>query len=134
MNEPVTQSEKVFKSAGVASFAVLMSRISGLVREGVMSRLFGAGSSYDAFVIGFRIPNLTRDLFAEGALSSAFVPTFVECLHTRNKQEAAHLANLVATAVILMVGGLCLLGVVFSPWLVGALAGNWHATAPEKYL
>lgn len=110
-----------------------MSRVSGLIREGVMSRLFGAGSSYDAFVIGFRIPNLTRDLFAEGALSSAFVPTFVDYLNKRGKQEAAHLANLVATAIILLVGALCIAGIFASPWLVKLVTSNWAANAPTKY-
>lgn len=129
-----SESEKVFKSAGVASFAVLLSRVSGLVREGVMSRLFGAGSAYDAFVVGFRIPNLTRDLFAEGALSSAFVPTFVDYLHNRDRKEAAHLANLVATAIILLVGGLCVLGILLAPWFVPLLTKPWAATAPEKIL
>ncbi len=133
MPTPASQSEKVFRHAGVASFAVLMSRISGLVREGAMSRLFGAGSSYDAFVIGFRIPNLTRDLFAEGALSSAFVPTFVDYLNKKGKEEAAHLANLVATAIILLVGALCLIGILASPWLVGLVTSNWASTAPSKY-
>ena len=71
------------RSAGVVSLAVFMSRITGLLRESVMARLFGAGLIYDAFMLGFRIPNLTRDLFAEGALSSAFVPTFTEYLEPR---------------------------------------------------
>jgi putative peptidoglycan lipid II flippase len=109
-----------------------MSRVAGLVREGVMSRLFGAGSSLDAFVVGFRIPNLTRDLFAEGALSSAFVPTFVEYLQNKGKAEAAHLANLVATAIILFVGVLCAAGVLLSPWLVPVLTQSWAATNPQK--
>jgi putative peptidoglycan lipid II flippase len=128
------QSEKVFRKAGVTSFAVLLSRLSGLVREGVMSRLFGAGSAYDAFVVGFRIPNLTRDLFAEGALSAAFVPTFVDYLQKRSKEEAAHLANLVATAIILLVGCVCLLGVACSPWLVRLVTSNWADNDPAKYL
>ena len=51
-----------------------MSRVTGLLRESVMARLFGAGLIYDAFLLGFRIPNLTRDLFAEGALSSRLRP------------------------------------------------------------
>lgn len=127
-----TPSEQVFKSAGIASFAVLLSRISGLVREGVMSRLFGAGSAYDAFVIGFRIPNLTRDLFAEGALSAAFVPTFVDYLQKKDRKEAIHLANLVATAIILFVGGLCVLGMLLAPWFVPLLTPNWTHEAPEK--
>lgn len=127
-----SQSEKVFKSAGIASFAVLLSRVAGLVREGVMARLFGAGPAADAFVIGFRIPNLTRDLFAEGALSSAFVPTFVDYLQKGDRKEAAHLANLVASAIILFVGAFCIFGIFISPWLITMLTQNWAATAPEK--
>jgi len=126
-------SENVFRSAGVASVAVLTSRVSGLVREGVMSRLFGAGMAYDAFLVGFRIPNLTRDLFAEGALSAAFVPTFVDYLQNKGKKEAAHLANLVATTIILVVGGLCLLGILASPWLVRIMTSGWVHEAPQKY-
>lgn len=128
-----SQSERVFRSAGVASAAVLTSRISGLVREGAMARLFGASSVYDAFLIGFRIPNLTRDLFAEGALSAAFVPIFVEYLQNKGRKEAAHLACLVATAIIVVVGGLCVLGVVLSPWLVRILTSGWVHAAPQKY-
>jgi putative peptidoglycan lipid II flippase len=131
--EPASQSESVFRSAGVASAAVLTSRLSGLVREGVMSRLFGAGMAYDAFVVGFRIPNLTRDLFAEGALSAAFVPTFVEYLQNKGRKEAAHLANLVATAIILVVGALCVIGIVVSPWLVRLITSGWFHEAPQKY-
>lgn len=133
MSQPASQSENVFRHAGIASFAVLLSRISGLVREGVMSRLFGAGAAVDAFVIGFRIPNLTRDLFAEGALSAAFVPTFVDYLNKKSKQEAAHLVNLVATAIILFVGGMCVLGILASPWLVALVTGHWVEDAPAKY-
>src|SRR4029079_11542781 len=107
---PMAQSESVVRSAGVVSVAVLMSRVTGLLRESVMARLFGAGLIYDAFMLGFRIPNLTRDLFAEGALSSAFVPTFTEYLSTRSKEEAARLANLVATALIIVVGAVCAAG------------------------
>src|SRR6516165_8710506 len=86
---------RVLRSAGVVSAAVSLSRITGLAREMVMARLFGASQVYDAFLLGFRVPNLTRDLFAEGALSSAFVPTFTQYLATRNKEEAVRLSNLV---------------------------------------
>ncbi|MCS6954236.1 MAG: murein biosynthesis integral membrane protein MurJ [Bryobacteraceae bacterium] len=120
------------RSAGVVSLAILVSRVSGLVREIVMARLFGAGQAYDAFLLGFRIPNLTRDLFAEGALSSAFVPTFTHYLSTRGRQEAAGLAHVVATALLLVVGAVCGLGIVFSPQLVGLLAPGF-AAVPEKF-
>jgi putative peptidoglycan lipid II flippase len=109
-----------------------MSRVTGLVRESVMARLFGAGLQFDAFMLGFRIPNLTRDLFAEGALSSAFVPIFTEYLTTRSKEEAARLANRVATALILVVGALCLAGAIFAPALVRLLAPG-YAAVPGKF-
>lgn len=125
-------SDHVVRSAGIVSVAVLMSRITGLLREGIMARLFGASLVWDAFNLGFRIPNLTRDLFAEGALSSAFVPTFTEYLSTRSKEEAARLANLVATALIIVVGGVCLAGVVFAPALVWMLAPG-YAQVPGKF-
>src|SRR5580704_9005562 len=110
--------DSVVRSAGVVSLAVMMSRITGLLRESVMARLFGAGLIYDAFILGFRIPNLTRDLFAEGALSSAFVPTFTEYLSTRTREEAARLVNLVASAIIVVVGAVCAAGTIFAPALV----------------
>jgi putative peptidoglycan lipid II flippase len=90
-----------------------------------MARMFGAGLEFDAFMLGFRIPNLTRDLFAEGALSSAFVPTFTEYLQKKSKEDAVRLVNLVATALILVVGVLCLLGVIFAPQLVGVIASGF---------
>ena len=122
----------VVRSAGIVSVAVLMSRVTGLVREILMARLFGAGQTYDAFLLGFRIPNLTRDLFAEGALSSAFVPALVQCLAKNGKREAARLANLVATMVIVVVGGFCLLGVVFAPAFVHVLAPGFEQV-PGKF-
>ena len=111
---------------------MFLSRITGLVREMVMARLFGAGAVYDAFLLGFRIPNLTRDLFAEGALSSAFVPIFTRYLATKSKSAAAELSNLVATALIVVVGALCVAGMVFSPLLVRLLAPGF-AQVPGKF-
>lgn len=129
---PGGQQERLVRSAGVVSLAVFMSRITGLVRESVMAKMFGAGLTYDAFMLGFRIPNLTRDLFAEGALSSAFVPIFTEYLSTRSKEEAGRLLNLVATALIVIVGALCALGVFFAPALVHLLAPG-YAAVPGKF-
>ena len=120
------------RSAGVVSIAVFMSRITGLVRESVMARMFGAGLVYDAFMLGFRIPNLTRDLFAEGALSSAFVPVFTEYLNLHGKEAAARLANLVATAIIIVVGCVCTLGIIGAPVLVHLLAPG-YAAVPGKF-
>lgn len=125
-------SDRIVRSAGIVSIAVFSSRITGLVREMVLAAMFGAGQIFDAFRIAFLIPNLTRDLFAEGALSSAFVPVFTEYLSKQSREEAARLANLVATAIIVVVGTLCLLGVIFSPVLVLIIAPGFQET-PEKF-
>lgn len=122
----------IARSAGVVSAAVLMSRVTGLVRESVMAALFGASQSYDAFVLGFRIPNLMRDLFAEGGLSAAFVPIFTRYLTTRTREDALRLYNLVATAIIMIVGALCALGAIFSPQLVDLFAHGFRQV-PGKY-
>ena len=97
-----------------------------------MARLFGAGQSYDAFLLGMRIPNLTRDLFAEGALSAAFIPVFTRYLSTKSKAEAAELVNLVSTALILTVGAICAVGIVFTPQLVHVLAPGF-VQVPGKF-
>ena len=74
----VSEERQVARHAGTVGAATFLSRVLGLVREQVMAVLFGAGFATDAFNVAFRIPNLLRDLFAEGAMSSAFVPTFTE--------------------------------------------------------
>ncbi|HTB18134.1 MAG TPA: murein biosynthesis integral membrane protein MurJ [Bryobacteraceae bacterium] len=125
-------AESVVRSAGLVSVAMAMSRVTGLLREIVMARLFGAGFVYDAFLLGFRIPNLTRDLFAEGALSSAFVPIFTQTLEHKGRREAAQLSNLVGTALIIVVGLFCLAGIVFTPAWVNLLASGFHQV-PGKF-
>ena len=120
------------RSAGIISVAVALSRLTGLIRERVMAHYFGASEIYDAFLVGFRIPNLTRDLFAEGALSSAFVPIFTRYLTTKSKEEARELSNLVATALIIIVGGFCVIGMIFAPQLVDLFAGAFHKV-PGKF-
>ncbi len=121
------------RSAGIASAAVASSRVTGLLREIILARQFGAGAAYDAFLLAFRIPNLTRDLFAEGALSSAFVPTFTKYLSTKSKEEAARLSNLVATTIVFIVGLLCLAGVLLAPQIVNLFAPVWLETDPAKF-
>ena len=110
------------RAAGVVSLAVLCSRVLGLVREQVYAALFGGGALMDAFTAAFRIPNLLRDLFAEGALSTAFVTVFSKTV-TRGGHEAAwRLANKVATLAAVTLGLICVAGIVFSPQLVAAIA------------
>jgi len=114
----------VARSAGVVSIAVMASRVLGLVREMVFAYFFGASKSFanDAYVIAFRIPNLLRDLFAEGALSSAFVTVFSDYLVTKDEKEAFRLSNLVVTTLIVVLGILVVLGIIFAPQVVTVIA------------
>jgi putative peptidoglycan lipid II flippase len=126
--QPAKKSASVARSAGIISLAVMASRLLGLVREMVFSYFFGASKSFanDAYVIAFRIPNLLRDLFAEGALSSAFVTVFSDYLVTKGEKEAFRLSNLIATALILILGILVVLGVIFAPELVALIAHGFQ--------
>jgi putative peptidoglycan lipid II flippase len=104
------------------SAATMASRVLGLAREQLFAILVGANRFSDAFVVAFRIPNLLRDLFAEGALSSAFVPTFADARRNRGPEAARRLASAVVGLVLLVVGVLVLLGAVFAEGLVAAIA------------
>ncbi len=121
------QTEKIARAAGTVSIAVLASRLLGLVREQIFAALFGAGYAFDAFVVAFRIPNLLRDLFAEGALSSAFVTVFTEYQECRGAERTWRLANNVLVCLSLLVGGVALAGIIFSPDLVGLMARDFVA-------
>src|SRR5690242_3611513 len=110
------------RAAGVVGLAVLCSRVLGLAREQIFAALFGGGRIMDAFTIAFRIPNLLRDLFAEGALSTAFVTTFTRTSAVEGDAAAWRLANKVATLAIVVLSALTILGIIFSPWLVSVLA------------
>ena len=120
------------RAAGTVSFAVLISRILGLVRERVMAHYFGANIYSDAWRVAFRIPNLLRDLFAEGALSSAFVPTFTEYIRKKGKAEAWLLGNLVVNALLVLLGFFALLLLLFPGFFVFVMAEGFRET-PGKF-
>lgn len=124
----------VARSAGIVSLAVMASRVLGLAREMVFAYFFGASKSFanDAYVIAFRIPNLLRDLFAEGALSSAFVPVFSEYLVNKDEKEAFRLSNLVATGLIVVLGTFVVLGIVFAGPFVAVIAPGFQSE-PDKF-
>ena len=116
----------VARNAGIVSLAVMASRVLGLVRDQVFAIFFGAGLYYDAFLTAFRIPNLLRDLFAEGALSAAFVTTFSQVLATKGEQEAIRLSNRVATLMILVITSISLVGWWHAPAIVHMLAPGFY--------
>ena len=104
----------VTRSAGIVSIAVMFSRLLGLVRETMFAHFFGAGMLYDAFQVAFRIPNVLRDLFAEGALSAAFVKVFTDYQVTKSEEETWRLANLVLNALAVVLSIVTIIGIIFS--------------------
>src|SRR5438270_1217697 len=125
-----TQDRRVStRATGVVGIAILSSRVLGLVREVVIASLFGATRNMDAFLTAFRAPNMLRDLFAEGALSTAFVTTFSRRIATEGDASAWRLASKVATLTLIFMSGLVVLGIIFAPQVIAVLAPGF---APEK--
>ena len=126
---PATKQKSVARSAGIVSIAVMFSRVFGLVREMIFARYFGAGFLYDAYVVAFRIPNVLRDLFAEGALSAAFVKVFTDVQIKQGEQAAWRLASLVLNALAVVMSVICIVGMIFSRQFIDLVADGF---SPEK--
>ena len=120
-------SQELVRSAGVIGVATMTSRVLGLVRDVVLANFFGAGDAMDAFRIAFRIPNVVRDLFAEGALSAALVPTFTRVLAIGDRQAVWRLASNVISLLLLVSGGVIVIGVLFAEPLVELYAGGFRS-------
>ena len=126
---PPSKQQSVARSAGIVSIAVMFSRVLGLVREQVFAYYFGAGFLNDAFQLAFRIPNVLRDLFAEGALSAAFVKVFTDYQINKSEKEAWRLASLVLNALAIVLSVITIIGVLFSRQFVDLIADGF---SPEK--
>jgi putative peptidoglycan lipid II flippase len=120
-------SSQLARSAGVIGMATMASRVLGLVRDQVLAYLFGAGDAMDAFRIAFRLPNVLRDLFAEGALSAALVPTFTRAITSGGTERAWRLGRNVITVMILVTGLIVAAGIFFADPLVRLYAGDFSA-------
>jgi putative peptidoglycan lipid II flippase len=129
-----SQTGTIARSAGTVGFAVFCSRILGLVREQVLANFFGAGMAMDAFVVAFRIPNLLRDLFAEGALSAAFVTVFTDYDQRLGKGQTWRLANNILISLTILVGSISLLGILASGYLVRLMAPDFEQIAGKTAL
>lgn len=127
-----TPAVSLLKAASTVSLLTLASRVTGLMSQLLMASMFGANALTDAFQVAFRIPNLFRRLFAEGAFSQAFVPV-LGTAKTQQGEEATHkLISAVATALAWVLLLVCILGVVGAPLLVWALASGLRQNA-EAY-
>ena len=118
----------LLKALSTVSGLTLLSRITGLARETLKATAFGAGMQMDAFEAAFRLPNILRRLFAEGAFSQAFVPIFAEYRERRGEAETRALVDKVGTLLALALLALTVVGVLAAPWLVYGLASGFAKT------
>ncbi len=121
----------LLKALATVSSMTLVSRVLGLVRDVVIARVFGAGLATDAFFVAFRIPNLLRRLFAEGAFSQAFVPVLGEYRTVRGDSETKLLVDHVATLLVTILFVVSLLGVVAAPLIIYISAPGFSADADK---
>jgi putative peptidoglycan lipid II flippase len=128
----MSENVKVAKAAGVVGSATLASRVMGYIRDMVMSWAFGTSATADAFYVAYRIPNLLRELLAEGSISAAFIPVFTETLTNGTREEARHLANSVFARLLVVLAVLTGLGILFAPEIVSIIAWGWKAKASDQ--
>src|SRR5258705_2161091 len=118
----------LLRALSTVSGMTLLSRITGLARESLKAAAFGAGLQMDAFEAAFRLPNILRRLFAEGAFSQAFVPIFAEYRRQRGLDATRALVGRVGTLLAVVLLLLSIVGVLAAPWLVYVLAGGFAQT------
>ena len=126
------EKRNITKAAGIMSVATFISRVLGYVKDMILAVYFGATGLSDTFFVAFRIPNLLRELFAEGSMSSAFIPVLTEYQAKNGKDEAKRLVRITFTFIMIFVGLICLIGIIFAPSIVTAIAPGF-LNMPEKF-
>lgn len=124
-NKPAPTARRLLKSTSVVGGMTLLSRVLGLARDIVFARFFGAGIVMDAFFVAFKIPNIFRRFFAEGAFSQSFVPVFTEYDETRSRAEVQELVDRTAGTLGLILFVFTALGVAASPVLISVFGMGW---------
>ncbi len=132
LQDPAHHRRALTSAAGLIGLFTLLSRVLGLLREMIVAWLFGTRAAADAFYVAFRLPNLLRELVAEGSMSAGFIPVFTQYLSTRPREEARRLADTSFTMVCVALAVVSLLGLLAAPWLVRALAPGFAGDA-EKF-
>jgi putative peptidoglycan lipid II flippase len=128
MSQPETK--KIVRAASVVSLATFLSRIFGFIRDMTIAYLFGAGPAADAFFVAFRVPNLLRRLFAEGALTIAFIPIFTEAMLREGREKARALARSVSGMLTLLLLLVCILGMIFTAQVLAVIAPGFIPGSP----
>jgi putative peptidoglycan lipid II flippase len=122
----------LIKALATVSSMTLVSRVLGFVRDALIARVFGAGLATDAFFVAFKIPNLLRRLFAEGAFSQAFVPILAEYKNRRGEEATRALVDRVSGVLVIVLLLVTAVGVLAAPWII-AVSAPGFASTPEKF-
>jgi putative peptidoglycan lipid II flippase len=117
-------SGRIARNTAIFSLLTGLSRIAGLVREVVASSYFGTSGAFSAFTVAFQVPNLVRSLFADAALSAAFVPVFTELLEKGSKRDAYRLASTFVVLIAAALTAVCVFFVLVAPWIMPPLTGD----------
>ena len=126
------EKKRITKAAGLMSIATFISRLLGYIKDMILAVFFGATGLSDTFFVAFRIPNLLRELFAEGSMSSAFIPVMTEYQTKQGVEEAKRLVGITFTFILIFVGLICIMGIIFSPTIVTVIAPGF-LSMPEKF-
>ncbi|MCX7732960.1 MAG: murein biosynthesis integral membrane protein MurJ [candidate division WOR-3 bacterium] len=130
-DQPSQSAQRFTRRVGLFTLGTLISRLGGLVRESVFAWLFGAGLATDAFNVAFRIPNFFRDLFAESALSAAFVPTLVQTRRDQGDDHARRLAANLFNTITILLALIVIAGIILAPQIVRLIAWGFRPE-PQK--
>src|SRR5215217_5615601 len=122
----------LLRTLAAVSSMTMLSRITGLLRESLFARAFGAGAYTDAFNVAFRLPNLLRRVFAEGAFSQAFVPILAEYKSRSTEQQTRDLVDHVASLLAVALFVVTLIGTIAAPLIIYATAPGFSAS-PQKF-
>jgi putative peptidoglycan lipid II flippase len=125
-------SKQIAKSAAVVSIITMLSRVLGYIRDALSAAVFGVGIASDAFFVAYRIPNMLRNLLAEGALSSSFIPVFTDYLEKKEKKDVWMLAANVMSVLSVVLVFITLLGILFADPIVRVIAPGF-VNQPEKF-
>ncbi len=126
------EKRNITKAAGLMSVATFISRILGYAKDMILAVFFGATGLSDTFFVAFRIPNLLRELFAEGSMSSAVIPVLTEHQTKYGDEEAKRLVRIIFTSITIFVGLICVVGIIFAPAIVTAIAPGF-LNMPDKF-
>lgn len=124
----------LLKSLAAVSSMTLFSRVLGFVRDAIVARIFGAGIATDAFFVAFKLPNLLRRIFAEGAFSQAFVPVLAEYKHQQGEEAARFFISRVSGLLTLVLAAVTVIGILAAPWVIMLTAPGFTSSADKLAL